>query len=72
MTIPPRRARRLIGPVLVVALVAVVASRLLSRGTAPGSSGGTVPTIGGDTWPPVPLKVEPVKVEPPRSVDPSA
>jgi len=44
--------RRGIVLAVVVALVAVVARR--SRGG--GTGGGLFPPIGGDTWPPVPVK----------------
>jgi hypothetical protein len=41
---------------LFVALVAAVAV-VVARALGPGGSGdGLVPTIGGDTWPPVPVK----------------
>ncbi len=36
-----------------VVLAVVIA--IINRVRASGSAGGDVPTIGGDTWPPVPL-----------------
>jgi len=44
----------LVGLVVLGALTAVVV-RLLGSGTAAGRTGdGVLPSIGGDTWPPVP------------------
>jgi hypothetical protein len=39
---------------VVVAVVLVVINRV----RASGSAGGDVPTIGGDTWPPVPVNAD--------------
>lgn len=49
------RTSRIRGWLLIalVALVAVVVARALGPG---GSGEGLVPAIGGDTWPPVPVK----------------
>lgn len=42
---------------LVVALVAGVTARVVSHLTDPASAGGQIlPAVGGDTWPPVPVK----------------
>ncbi|HEY5109724.1 MAG TPA: hypothetical protein VII96_08980 [Acidimicrobiales bacterium] len=39
--------------VALLAAVAVVVARALGSG---GADGGLLPAIGGDTWPPVPVK----------------
>ena len=46
------RLRRIL-PVVVVAAVAVLVVR---RRHAAGRGGDLLPSIGGDTWPPVPVK----------------
>ena len=53
MHLPSRSIRRVLVLVLLLAVAALVGRKLAGPGTATGSF---VPAIGGDTWPPVPVK----------------
>jgi hypothetical protein len=50
-----RKSIKWAGCLAVLGMLAVVVVRLLGSGTASGRTGdGVLPSIGGDTWPPVP------------------
>ncbi|MGP0107520.1 MAG: hypothetical protein ACLPR9_01395 [Acidimicrobiales bacterium] len=50
-----RKSIKWAGRLAVLGMLAVVVVRLLGSGTASGRTGdGVLPSIGGDTWPPVP------------------
>lgn len=50
-----RKSIKLAGRLAVLGMLAVVVVRLLGSETASGRTGnGVLPSIGGDTWPPVP------------------
>lgn len=51
-----RRAPTWIRRLLVLALVAGVVSAVVRAFAPEDADGGLVPPIGGDTWPPVPVK----------------
>ena len=54
-----RTVMRWVARTVLMALVGAVVARVLRALRGGATGGGVVPAIGGDTWPPVPVKPVP-------------